>query len=80
MFEQNFPHKLLSHALTHFSPLSLVTMSRRLLFNHSHWLPKHMAVYNFIQLITIPGTGLSLHALMMSKITHHPIKNPAQFC
>ena len=71
-FDKNFPHTSLSHALTHFSPLSLVTMSRRPLFNHSYWSPKHMAVYNFIQLISIPGTGYVMFAT--SKITHYTAK------
>ena len=38
-----------------------------------------MAVYNFIQLFSIPGTGLTSHAFVTSKITHYTAKTLLDF-
>ena len=78
-FEQKFSPKVAKPCPDTLFPLSLVTMSRRLLFDHSHWSPKHMAVYNFIQLISIPGTGLISHAFVTSKITCYTTKTLLDF-
>ena len=44
-----------SPTLSHFPNFSLATKLQRPLFQLSHWSPEHMAHYNLLLLIIIPG-------------------------
>ena len=61
-------------ALSHFPDLSLATKLQRPLFQLSHWSPEHMAHYNLLLLIIIPGIHIISHAFVTSSSLVIPIK------
>ena len=56
-----------SPTLSHFPNLSLATKLQRPLFQLSHWSPEHMAHYNFLLLIIVPGIHIALHAFLTTR-------------
>ena len=58
---------------THFLGFSLAIKLQRPHFHLSHWSPEHMAHYNLLLLIIIPGIH-NLACLHDNKITHYTDK------
>ena len=69
----NLSSKLVANIQSHptcFLNFSLATKQQRSLFQLSHWSPEHMAHYNFLLFIIIPGIH-NLTCLHNDKITHY---------